>query len=133
MEIGIRQFFLEGHAAKVARAPHDVAPNAARLEWERNFRIALGAVPEPFSVHVVWLANGHGVIEIHDEKSKANQLVEYWVIDPTDDEPARMAYATMPYFQHDAGAGGANKTWSETDLRAMQEPKLWIDGGTLPG
>jgi len=60
-------------------------------------------------------------------------MVDYWLVDPTEDEPARMAYASMAYFEPDDGTRGPEKTWNEADLRALENPRLWIDGDSLPG
>jgi hypothetical protein len=132
MQIGIRDYVADAYATEVTQVPRDAEPDAIRIDWDRNFRLALGLVAAPFEVHLVWLADGHGVIEIHDP-TRLNQLVDYWLVDPADDEPARMAYASMAYFQSEDGTGGLEKTWNEADLRAMQDPRLWIDGDSLPG
>jgi hypothetical protein len=132
MQIGINSHLVEAYATKVTAVTRDEAPDATRLEWERNFRLALGDVPAPLEVRLSWLSGGLGVIEIHNP-DRVKQLVDYWLIDPADDEPARMAYASLVYLQPDDGSEGLEKTWNAADLRAMQDPRLWIDGDSLPG
>jgi len=46
MQIGIRDFVADAYATEVAQVPHQVEPDAQRIEWDRNFRICVGSRPE---------------------------------------------------------------------------------------
>jgi hypothetical protein len=132
-EIGVRAHFLEMHEREVVNAPHDREPAELRRTWERDFWLAIGAVPDGWRFRVVWLTDGRSFVEIYERTSGGDVLREYWQFDLASDSPVRTAYSVLVWPENDAAPAREDRVLTDLDERAMQDPGLWLGGDSIPG
>lgn len=103
--------------------------DASRKQWERDFFTAVSPVPNPFRVELLWLADGRARVDILRDRSGEPEFLDDMVLDPETDEATRTAWAAKSYFTRNSIQEEPDEL-SEADLRAMQDPRVFL-GGTL--